>query len=168
LRVKANTCWRGYVTGDAKYTGISISCNHGFNNNVMISDEHPVSHFMDTFFIEWTNEYINMADILSNAVKKHQEVWKDERYRNLICTLFTIVGINLILEDIVISNGLRATKPDHRRDGTICSALELVTVVLASEHYNGSGSIFQALRSRVVASKIRIVMMKFIATNVML
>ena len=36
------------------------------------------------------------------------------------------------------------------------SALELVTVVLASEHYhNGSGSIFQALRNRVVASKIR-------------
>ena len=53
-RAEMRQTWQSWVTVTGEYNNMSmINCNHGFDDVTMIisKERHPVSFFMDTFFI---------------------------------------------------------------------------------------------------------------------
>ena len=134
LRGVVRSKWKIWARGDI--TELSIECNHGVDLVIPDEDDHPVTNFIDAFFLyEAKNKNVPVENYLSDTFTRYQEVWDSERYREMAVDIFVAIGTNLLLSPFsgpkVIAN----------------------TIVIL-EHYDGSG-IFSTRNSRVVSTKIR-------------
>lgn len=130
-RAEARDFWRSFC-------GI-IQCHHGCDS--IISDDHPVSSFMDQFIINAQNKEMTVHQNLSEIFKSHRLIWNNESYRKLAINILTNIGVNLILNgDESISAG-----------GAVVTAKSIFVL----ERYNGTNDIGSVFDSRVVRSKSR-------------
>ena len=116
----------------------SNQCDHGCA--VMISDDHPVSSFMDQFYINLRNQGLVVAEALTELFVTHRHVWNNESYMKIVLDLLIHIGTNeLLCEGSDLSGS------------ALCVAQSIITL----EHYNDTCDIDLVLSKRVVASKWR-------------
>ena len=76
VRAEAHKVWQWW-TGKACSSIINNNCDHGCA--VAISDDHPVSHFMDNFFICWVRD-ISFFPHLKETFELHRELFNNETF----------------------------------------------------------------------------------------
>jgi len=137
-KVKAHEHWRSFYS--------SKNCDHG--HTLMISDDHPVSSFMDNFYINLLKRHEEMkpldlvvSETLRELFKSHVQIWNNESYRRLTIGILVRIGTDTLLrgDDVVLWSG------------AVCLAQSIVIL----EHYDGPGSINVALNCRRSISKRR-------------
>ena len=104
----------------------------------MISDDHPVSTFMDQFYINFTNKMMPVHQTLRETFESHRHIWNNESYRKLAIGILTRIGTNFLLRE----EGCEVAWPAF-----------IAQSVIALEHYNGTGDIDLVLNRQVVRSK---------------
>jgi hypothetical protein len=137
-RAAVRSKWKSWARGDIN--GQSIECNHGIS--LVIPDEdnhHPVTSFIDALFMYAANNSsnLNVTQYLVDRFATHQEVWDNERYREMAVNIFLSIGTNVLLQN---------------ECADYC--LLLATAIAALEKYDGIGSI-STLNSRVTGAKLR-------------
>ena len=131
-RANANRFWQGCHSAP-------VGCLHG-RDNLTIPKDHPVSKFMDEFFIHWIRKQKGIAVVLQDMLRTHSQVWTDDNHRELATQTFTLIGTNILLAD-EINKG----------------ALDIAKTILVLEHYDSSFglSLNSIFFSRSAASKKR-------------
>ena len=112
-------------------------CDHGCN--VMISNDHPVSSFMDQFYINLHHKRMTAAKNIREIFNTHRQVWTNESYRKLAIDILLRIGTNYLLGD------------EREMSWPMC----LANSIIALEQYNGTDNIDLVVRKRVVVSKWR-------------
>ena len=77
-----------------KFCSSNTGCNHGCD--LAISD-HPVSNFMDQYFIN-TLKQDTVEQNLLELFKSHTQIWKNESYRKSIIDILVCMGTNMVLK----------------------------------------------------------------------
>ena len=116
---------------------VKTQCNHGVDLVIPDEDNHPVTNFIDALFMYGANNSNNLhvGFYLRDTFTTHQEVWDNERYREMVVNIFVVIGTNCILSR-------------ERVDSFLAHA------IVTLENYDGEG-IVSTLNSRVVAAKMR-------------
>jgi len=130
-RLDAHRFWRGIYS--------NIECNHGCAST---SDDHPVSSFMDQYFVNSLTHKMSTGQNLGILFETHKQVWTNASYRKLARDILIRTATNVLL----------------REDSSILWSLSLYSAqaLLILEHYNGTddvnniGSVFSL---RVVRTK---------------
>ena len=106
----------------------------------MISDDHPVSNFMDQFYM---NLYkgLTVQRTLKEIFKSHQQIWNNEKHRKLVLAILARIGTNFLLR--------------KEEECDVTWPVFIAQSVIALEHYNGTDDIDLVFNSRVVFSKNR-------------
>ena len=131
IRAEAHEYWRSFC-------GIN-QCDHG--RPLMISDDHPVSSFMDHFYINLRNKGLVVSAILREIFATHRNIWNNESYMKIVLDLFVRIGTNMMLHEDV----------DTKMNGPVCVA----QAIIALEHYDGRDDIDSVGNKRIVSSKWR-------------
>jgi len=138
-RLGANRLWRTRETSIPVGTNgwIKASCDHGCT--VAISDDHPVSSFMDQFFINAQRQRKNMSvkENLREIFKSHPKIWNNEDYMKLVLAILARIGTNILLGE----------------GSEMSLATYAAQSIVALEHYNGTDDIDSVINSQVVVSK---------------
>jgi len=116
---------------------LSMECNHGCG--MMISDDHPVSSFMDQFFVNSKHKRMTVSQTLKDLFETHPQIWKDKSLRQLALGMLTRFGTNMILD------------ANYNLGWPLCIAQCIVVL----EQYNGTDDIDLAMNERVVRTKWR-------------
>ena len=124
----AHEFWRGFCS-----TGTTSECNHGCG--VIKSDDHPVSSFMDQFFINVKKQGVEQN--LREIFKSHGHIWNNKSYRKLAIDILVCMGTNMVLR------------------GKSSWSVYLAQSIVPLEHYNGTDDIDSIFDSREVISKWR-------------
>ena len=131
-RLDAHRFWR-----NALY---SVGCDHGYD--VRISNDHPVSEFMDQFIINLDDKGMGVSVNMRNLFETHAQIWTTESYRKLALSILTNIGINMLL-----GNGKEIA--DISWPGCIAQSIALL------EHYDGTSDINSVMFKRVASVKRR-------------
>ena len=141
-RVEARNAWQNFARG-VVHEEIVSQCDHGFGVMMQAGDNHPLSIFMDTYFINWNKKLGTLENALL-TYNKHPEVWKDYSYRKMAINILLCIGTNLIL----------GTKPEDGRPSYV-GANYLIDAILLLEQFNGESNMDSVVHSRDVATKRR-------------
>ena len=71
------------------------NCEHGFPK--ISTDNHPVSSFMDQFYMNSCYKNMNVKDNLMDLNKSHPQIFENEGYRKLVLAVLTRIGTNMLL-----------------------------------------------------------------------
>ena len=130
VRAVAHRLWRGGLYN------ASNDCEHGCK--VAISDNHPVSTFMDQFYINFTHIRMSVQQTLREIFKSHRHILNNESYRNAVIRIFIRIGTNFLVRE----EGCDLAWPSF-----------IAQSIVALECYNGTGDIDLVLSRQVIASK---------------
>jgi len=100
-----------------------VECMHG--NDTAISNDHPVSKFLDEFFVLWERRQQSFYTTLNDMLQKHPQVWTDKDNRELAIQTFLSIGTNMLLVD------------DADTDNT-SPARDMVKTIIVLEHHDSS------------------------------
>jgi len=125
IRVDSHEFWRSFCSS-------TEGCDHGCD--VVISDDHPISDFMDQFYINLRNKGL-VADALRELFVTHRHVWNNESYMKIVLDLLIHIGTNeLLCEGSDLSGS------------ALCVAQSIITL----EHYDGTD--FDSVRDKFIVS----------------
>ena len=128
-RLDANRFWR-HCCGSG-----SNQCDHG--QEIVVSDDHPVSSFMDQYIINLQIKKLTVIENLRKIFKSHTNIWNNGSYRKLAIDILKRIGTNLLLRD--------------RIGGAVCTAKFIVVL----ENYNDTDDLDSVIDKRAVRSKSR-------------
>ena len=129
IRVDSHEFWRSFCG--------SNQCDHG--HAVILADDHPVSSFMDQFYINLRHKRMTVAENLRALFESHTRIWNNEMGKEIVLDILVHIGTNMLLSKWVdIANPL-------------CVAQSIVVL----EKYNGTKDIDLVLDKRAVGSKWR-------------
>ena len=94
--------WQGWARGedmrDLDNGRVITQCNHGCDLMMLYDSKHPVTSFMDAFFMSCA-EGKHVMDNLRHAFNTCPEVWNTDLYRKMTRDMLLGIGTNLILEE---------------------------------------------------------------------
>jgi len=137
MRVTAHEFWSGFC--------INTGCNHG--HALVISDDHPVSNFMDQFYINLHCDFTSLRQHLGKIFKSHTQIWNAESYRKLVIDILIRIGTNLLLKDEEIDENPFMT--------TYGGTLIIAQSIMVLEHFDDANDIDSVIDKRLVISKWR-------------
>ena len=131
IRADANRIWRRICNYKR--------CNHGCDV-ATISNDHPVSSFMDQFYINLHYKGMTVGQTLREIFKTHTQIWKNGSHKNIVLDILVCIGTNMLL-----------------CEGTnVSSPIIIVQSILVLEHYVGTNdNIVDSVNSRAVKSTLR-------------
>ena len=115
-RANANRFWQTW-----KENNRIGCCKHGHDS--VIAKDHPVSNFLDEFFIHWIRKQKGYAMILRDMLRTHSPVWTNSNHREFATQTFVSIGTNMLLKDDNEINKM---------------ALSMAKTIVALEHYDSS------------------------------
>jgi len=119
------------------------TCDHGCA--MMISDDHPVSSFMDQLMINAHHKGMYGTNNLSDLFETHTQIWNDERYRKLVLDILIRIGTNMMLHE-----GSDTSWPHD-----VTWPVFIAQSIMVLEHYNGTTEIDLGLYNLVKISNWR-------------
>jgi len=128
IRVDAHRIWRQMCR--------NVECNHG--GDVVRSDDHPVSSFVDQFFVNFHT--INTGQSMCNLFQTHTQIWNNESHKKSAIGIMTQIGTNMLLQD---------------EGGYNSWPLCIAQAIAVLEQYNSAADFTVVLYSREVISKWR-------------
>ena len=142
-RVRINKFWWGWIIGDP-HTGNIVQCHHGINGENP-DDSHPVSNFMDAFFINWYDKQIYVLEIIKDMFQSHRDIFISDKHRDMVIKAFTRIGTNMVL-----AHGDKAGDTND-----LSNARCVAKVITILENYIGTGDVILTINGRSVSSKMR-------------
>ena len=134
-RADAHQCWQSFYS--SRFWSTTIDCDHGCD--VAISDNHPVSIFMDHFILNLELEGMWSAHrIMTNLFETHRLIWNNESYRRLALNILIRMGTNMLLRE---------------EECEISWPVGIAHCIFILELYNGTGSIHPVLNDPVLLAK---------------
>ena len=134
--------WQSWARGmDCR--GRSIECNHGISLMIPDEDDHPVTKFIDGWFLHGADDN-EMRLYLDHTLQTHPQVWNNKSYREMAARIFISIGSNFLIcnEDI----GDEDAKCPN----------DIAITILHLENYDGSeGSFNSVVGERSTAVKMR-------------
>ena len=131
--------WQGWARGedmrDLDNGRVITQCNHGCDLMMLYYNKHPVTSFMDAFFMNCA-EGKHVMDNLRYAFNTCPEVWNTDLYRKMTRDVMLGIGGNMFLLDNEAN-------------------IDIAYAVMVLESYGGFGDIDSTINSRVVVTKIR-------------
>ena len=122
-------------------------CDHGCN---MIPDvDHPVSNFMNDFFIKLT--VMDGGIFLLNSFERYPQVWNDDGLRNILLDVLLRLGANMLVNDDAIATNMYS--PMSIAPSRCCPALRVAATILVLEQYGKTNNFNLALVGRTTSSK---------------
>ena len=120
-RADARMIWKRFYGGK--------KCDHGCD---ILSDDHPVSSFMDDFFVNVKHSRSRSFDlVVSDSLKElyqtHTLIWNNEDYRRLAISILIKIGTNMLFRE-----------GSSEMNWPLCFAH--IIVILEHYEYDGSGS----------------------------
>ena len=128
-RLKIRNLWQGWIEENCSS---AKGCDHGCD--VAISDDHPVSSFMDQYMINSYRKGMYGTNNLRNLFETHTHILNNEHYRKLILDILIRIGTNMLL-----LGGSDMTWP-------IC----LGQSIMVLEHYNSTAEVDLSLNHLMV------------------
>ena len=129
---------RAYANGFWRSRATCGECDHGCK--VAISNDHPVSSFMDQYCMNMGEKSMVVSQALRELFKSHPQIWNNEGYRKLVIDVLIRFGTNLLLGE------------GSNRNPSVCIATSIVVL----EHFNGdTDDIDSIISKQVVTSKWR-------------
>jgi len=145
-RARVRDKWLGWATGEDKFTGAKIQCDHGCGE-IPNDIDHPVSKFLDDFVAYRdanANIPLDTGMVMRDILQTHPQIWNDDRYREMTIRILTSMGTNMLL--IVLGDQDKGTS----------WAIDMARSIVILECYNAvAGSLQMALCSQVAALKRR-------------
>ena len=140
VRRPVHYTWQGWARGVDINGQVITQCNHGCDL-VVPDNDHPVTAFIDDFFVNEIVKRMDIIDTLKVTFNSHRKVWKNESYRSMAINIFVAIGTNLLLQKDITVNAKHV-------------AIAIVMIENYDEriHYDYPDSL---LRNRFVASKVR-------------
>ena len=129
-RAEVHKIWTGYVRGVDEDGQVISQCNHGRGYLFIPDVNHPVTSFLDDFFIGEEKTFY------STFQPQYKQVWENDSYRKLAINILISFGTNLLLKK-------RTGGPN-----------DVAQVILVLENY-AENDINAALRNRVACAKLR-------------
>ena len=126
-RADAHKIWRGFHS--------NMGCDHGCA--MMISDDHPVSTFMDQFIINLQYKSQAVSQNMMNLFETHTQIWNDESYKEVVTGILVSIGTNMLLNE------------------TEFWPVYIAGVIVVLEHHDSLSDIDSVFNSRAVRSKSR-------------
>ena len=118
--------WTGYCSS-------TTGCNHG-HEIVIPSDDHPVSSFMDQFFVNFHT--ISTSQNLVKLFETHRHIWNNESYRKLVVGILIKIGTNMML---------------GKASEMSWPACVAQSIILLENYYgNGTNDLISVMHSRIV------------------
>jgi len=97
-RARVREMWLGWAQGEDKVTGKKIKCDH---RRVTIPNDldHPVSRFMNDLITYRTADNVAYSTVrmLCDTLQTYPQVWNDNRYREMVVSILTSMGTNMLL-----------------------------------------------------------------------
>ena len=122
-------------------------CDHGCT---MIPDvDHPVSNFMNDFFIQLT--VVDGGVFLWNSFQKYPQVWNDDGLRNILLNVLIRLGTNMLVNDDAITTNMYS--PTSIAPSRCGPALRVASTILVLEQYGESNNFNLALVGHTTSSK---------------
>ena len=84
-KARMRNLWWGWTVND---------CDHG---RTLISNDHPVSNFMDQYYINAQNKGMTVSQNLGNLSQTHTQIYNNESYRKLALDVLVHIGTNFLL-----------------------------------------------------------------------
>ena len=128
--------WREWARGKI-YNFVIPQCDHGCNMLIPDNDSHPVSRFMNEYFLNCQHKRMLSIDNVRALFTAHQEFWNNVSHRKMAINIMVRIGTNLMLT--------KAGGQDYITDA-----------IMVIENYNGESDIDLVLARRSVASKLRV------------
>jgi len=110
-------------------------CNHG-HEMVVPADDHPVSNFIDQFFMN-LEQNKTVEQLFRDLFKSHPQIWNNESYRELVIGIMIRIGSNMLLDE----------------DMPTSWPLIIAQSLMVLEHYDGTDNIDSVLYSKTSTSK---------------
>jgi len=128
-RVVAHGFWLGLCR--------SMECKHGCA--MIPPDYHPVSSFMDQFFVNSKHKRMTASQNLNEIFTTHIQIWNNESHKKIVLDILIRIGTNMLL----------------REECDMIWPIFIVQSILALENHDGTGNIESVFNKRLVASKSR-------------
>ena len=132
--------WQGWARGVDINGQVITQCNHGCDL-VVPDNDHPVTAFIDDFFVNEIVKRMDIIDTLKVTFNSHRKVWKNESYRSMAINIFVAIGTNLLLQKDITVNAKH-----------VAIAIVMIENYDERVYYDYPDSL---LRNRFVASKVR-------------
>ena len=138
--------WQGRARGedmrDLDNGSIITKCNHGCDLMIPHDNNHPVTSFMDEFFMKcyFAEGGMHVVQNLVDTFVTQLAVWNDDSHRKMTRNLMLRIGTNMIVDNNVDVLGVPR---------------DIAYAVVVLENYDGSGDIGSTIYCRVVESKYR-------------
>jgi len=78
-----------------RFCSSSTGCDHG--HEIVISDNHPVSNFMDQLIINAQHKNLTVKHNLLELFKSRTHIYNNESYRKLVLDILICIGTNILL-----------------------------------------------------------------------
>ena len=130
-RATAHKRWKKDCTNN-------VFCDHGFT--VTMPDGHPVSSFMDTFYVNWLHKRNLNVNNEMDVYQKHPDVWDNSSYREMAINILVCIGTNLLL---------------NVDEFMVIQACHIAQVIVLLEYYDGTRDIDDTASIRAVATRRR-------------
>ena len=128
---------KGKIYGKNLENVVIPKCDHGCNTLIPDNDSHPVSRFMNGYFLNCLHKSMLSLDNVRALFTAHQEFWNNVSHRKMAINIMVRIGTNLMLT--------KAGGQDYITDA-----------IMVIENYNGESDIDLVLARRSVASKLRV------------
>ena len=103
VRRPVHNTWQGWARGLDKDGRVITQCNHGCDL-VIPDNDHPVSTFIDDFFVNGIVKRMHIIDRLKVTFNSHRKVWNNKSYRCMAINIFVAIGTNLLLQNNITVN----------------------------------------------------------------
>ena len=117
-------------------------CTHGVDLTIPV-DNHPVTSFMDTHYLNGVVNKQGIIDNLRESFQTHTEVWDNKNYRLMAINIFIAIGTNFLLKYVT------------EDASNIANISHAAYAIVALENYDGIGDFGSVIYNRVAAAKIR-------------
>ena len=128
-RAIVHRIWTGWV--------VVSTCNHGYEI-VIPTDDHPVSSFMDQFYINLHHKGMSVSKNLRAIFQTHTQILNNEIHRKLVLDTLVHIGTNMML-----------SQGQYDIANALCVAQSIVALE-HFEHCDCSNVINFAINKRVV------------------
>ena len=143
-RARVREMWLGWAKGKDKVTGEKIQCDHG---RIAVPNDldHPVSMFMNDLITYRSSDNVAYSTVrmLCDTLQTNPQVWNDNVYREMVVSILTSMGTNLLLMET------------GDRERGVLWALDFAKSIAILENQDVTGSFEAAISSQKVAMKRR-------------
>ena len=139
-RLEVRRKWHGWARGKVDDEIVTL-CNHG--RSALPDENHPVSCFIDSYFVNCGNWDMSSGKNLLDLFTNHRQVLEDKSYRDMALQILILIGTNIMIGS------------KHDAEGKYKGLAYATQIIAVLEYSDGGSDFLLSCHNRVTASKRR-------------